>query len=149
MTITGAARSRPYQVLLIEDSRADVLMTRKSLEQGTIPLELHVTHDGVEAMKFVRRVPPYHSAPVPDLILLDLNLPRKDGREVLSEIKTDEELKSIPVIVLTTSQAEEDRVRSYKLHANCYVTKPVDFESFSGTMREIERFWLEVVSLPT
>ena len=140
--------SRPIDVLLIEDSDTDVLITRKSFQQSRMPVNLHVAKDGVEGMKFLRREPPYADAPVPDLILLDLNLPRKDGREVLAEIKSDEALKLIPVVVLTTSQAEDDRLRSYQLHANCYISKPVDFSGFAEIVSAIQDFWFRVVSLP-
>jgi CheY-like chemotaxis protein len=121
--------ARIFEVLLVEDSDTDVLMTREALEHDKMLINLHVIEDGVEAMAFLRREDPYGRAPRPDLILLDLNLPRKDGREVLAEIKADVDLKSIPVVILTTSNAEEDILRAYGLHANCYVTKPVDSSS--------------------
>lgn len=136
-------------VLMVEDSPSDALMTREALNHAKVINELHIVEDGVEALAFLRREGKYANAPRPDLILLDLNLPRKDGREVLSEIKFDERLKMIPVVVLTTSKAEEDVVRAYGLHANCYVTKPVDFSAFAEVVRSIRNFWFSVVTLPT
>ena len=125
-----------------------MLLAQEALESAKVSNALHVVSDGVEALAFLRREPPYENAVRPDLILLDLNLPRKDGREVLEEIKNDDLLKSIPVVVLTTSQAEEDIMRAYGLHANCYISKPVDFEQFTHVVRAIESFWFTVVSLP-
>jgi chemotaxis family two-component system response regulator Rcp1 len=139
---------RPYRILMIEDSPADVLMTREALEESPLAIDLHVVEDGERAMQFLRRTGRYSDTPRPDLILLDLNLPRKDGREVLAEIKVDESLKTIPVIVLTTSQAPEDVRKAYRLHSNCYIRKPVDFESYEPVVRAIERFWFTVVTLP-
>ncbi|MCP2245093.1 response regulator [Lentzea aerocolonigenes] len=135
-------------VLLVEDDPGDALMTQEAFEHHKIRNTLHVVKDGVEAIEFLRRQGKYENAPRPGLILLDLNLPRKDGREVLSEVKNDPELRSIPVVVLTTSEAEEDILRSYSLHANAYVTKPVDFDRFIEVVRQIDDFFVTVVKLP-
>lgn len=135
-------------VLLVEDDPGDVLMTREAFEHHKIANQLHVVSDGVEAVAFLRREGKYADAPRPGLVLLDLNLPRKDGREVLADIKSDENLCDIPVVVLTTSAAEEDILRSYKAHANAYVTKPVDFRRFVEIVRQIDQFFVTVVSLP-
>ncbi|GAA3438237.1 response regulator [Kutzneria kofuensis] len=135
-------------VLLVEDDPGDVLMTREAFEHHKLRNKLHVVADGVEALQFLRREGEYADAPRPGLVLLDLNLPRKDGREVLAEIKSDESLRSIPVVVLTTSEAEEDILRSYDLHANAYVTKPVDFDRFIDVIRQIDDFFVTVVKLP-
>lgn len=135
-------------VLLVEDDEGDVLMTREAFEHHKLRNTLHVVSDGVEALEFLRREGRHADAPRPGLILLDLNLPRKDGRQVLQEIKSDETLRSIPVVVLTTSQAEEDILRSYDLHANAYVAKPVDFERFIDVIRQIDDFFVTVVKLP-
>jgi CheY-like chemotaxis protein len=135
-------------ILLVEDDPGDVLMTREAFEHHKIANVLHVVSDGVEAMQFLRRESPYEDVPRPGLVLLDLNLPRKDGREVLADIKNDPELCDIPVVVLTTSAAEEDILRSYKAHANAYVTKPVDFRRFVEIVRQIDEFFVTVVSLP-
>ncbi|WP_433803203.1 response regulator [Actinomycetospora sp. CA-084318] len=135
-------------VLLVEDDEGDVLMTREAFEHHKLRNTLHVVSDGVEALEFLRREGAHADAPRPGLILLDLNLPRKDGRQVLEEIKSDETLRSIPVVVLTTSQAEEDILRSYDLHANAYVAKPVDFERFIDIIRQIDDFFVTVVKLP-
>ena len=143
-----AAPPAVIDVLLVEDDPGDVLMTREAFAEHKLRNTLHVVPDGVEAVSFLRREPPYEGAPRPGLILLDLNLPRKDGREVLAEIKADESLRSIPVVVLTTSEAEEDVLRSYKLHANAYVTKPVDFDRFIDVVRQIDEFFVSVVRLP-
>lgn len=140
--------THPIEILLVEDSDADVLMTREALSYSKVLNELNVVPDGVEAMAFLRRQGCYASAPRPDLILLDLNLPRKDGREVLQEIKADPSLSLIPVVILTTSRAEEDILRAYGLHAACYVAKPVDFPGFAEVIRRIESFWFTVVTLP-
>ncbi|MEV5826643.1 response regulator [Spirillospora sp. NPDC052242] len=139
---------RPIEVLLVEDDPGDVLLTTEAFEHNKVQNFLHVVEDGEKAMAFLRREGEYADKPRPDLILLDLNLPRKDGREVLSEIKDDEELRSIPVVVLTTSEADEDILRSYHLHANAYVTKPVDFERFVSVVRRIDDFFVSVVKLP-
>ena len=135
-------------ILLIEDNPADVRLTQEALKDAKVKNDLHVVGDGVAGMEFLQRTGEYSEAPRPDLILLDLNLPRKDGREVLEEIKADEDLRRIPVVVLTTSRAEEDVLRSYNLHANCYVTKPVDLDQFIRIVRSIEDFWLTIVRLP-
>ncbi len=139
----------PLNVLLVEDSPTDVLITQEALKEAKLLTELHVVEDGVEAIAFLRKEGQYAGAPRPDLIILDLNLPRKDGREVLADIKNDEKLKVIPVVVMTVSQAEEDILKAYGLHANCYITKPVHFESFVKVVRAIESFWFTVVSLPS
>ncbi len=139
---------RPREILLIEDSPSDADLAREALGQGKILNNLHFVEDGVEAMKFLRRKEPYLRVPRPDLILLDLNLPKKSGVEVLTEIKTDQSLKLIPVVILSTSAAQEDIIQSYSLHANCYITKPVDFVQFTKVIRLIEEFWLAVVQLP-
>ncbi len=138
----------PIEILLIEDSPGDVRLTVEALKEGKVLNRLSVVTDGVEAMEFLRREGSRSGAPRPDLILLDLNLPRKDGREVLEEIKSDPELKCIPVVILTTSQLEADVARAYELYANCYITKPVDFRQFISVIRSIEDFWLTVVKLP-
>jgi len=138
----------PIDILLVEDDPGDVLMTREAFEHHKIRNALHVASDGVEALQFLKREGRFGEAPRPGLILLDLNLPRKDGREVLGEIKQDPVLRTIPVVVLTTSEAEEDILRSYDLHANAYVTKPVDFEKFVEVVRQIDDFWVTVVQLP-
>ena len=140
---------RPVDILLVEDSPTDVFLAREALEQAKVLNTLHVVSDGVEAMDYLHRRGPYAGAVRPDLVLLDLNLPRKDGREVLAEIKADAGLKRIPVVVLTTSKAEEDILRAYGLHANCYVAKPVDFDRFAEVVKAIESFWFTIVSLPT
>lgn len=139
---------RVVEILLVEDDPGDVLMTREAFEDYKLRNQLHVVDDGVKALEFLRREGEYAEAPRPDLVLLDLNLPRMDGREVLQAIKSDSELASIPVVVLTTSEAEEDIVRSYSLHANAYVTKPVDFERFIQVVRQIDDFFVTVVRLP-
>ncbi len=138
----------PVEILLVEDNPGDERLTREALREGKVYHNLHWVKDGVEAMAFLRRQGKYASVPRPDIVLLDLNLPKKDGREVLEEIKTDEDLKRIPVVVLTTSKAEEDVLRTYNLHANCYVTKPVDLEKFIVVVKSIDVFWLTVVTLP-
>ncbi len=141
--------TRPIQILLVEDSPSDAKLTISALKLAKVANELHHVEDGVEAMDFLRHKGNYEKSPRPDLILLDLNLPRKDGREVLKEMKEDPALNSIPVIVLTTSNAERDVLQSYKLHCNCYVTKPVNFDRFLECVRSIEQFWLSVVVLPS
>ncbi len=135
-------------ILLVEDSPTDVMMTREALDYYKVLNPLHVVDDGVEAMKYLRREGKYSAAPRPGLIILDLNLPRKSGREVLEDVKADPELMNIPVVVLTTSKSEEDVARSYGLHANCYITKPVDFTKFIDVVRSINEFWFGVVTLP-
>jgi two-component system, chemotaxis family, response regulator Rcp1 len=139
---------RCIDILLIEDSAADIRLTREALKEAKVLNRLHVIEDGAAAMEYLRRQGPYAGSPRPDLILLDLNLPKKDGREVLAEIKQDEALMTIPVVVLTTSTAEEDVVRSYHLRANAYVTKPVNLQQFFEVVAAIEGFWLAVVTLP-
>jgi CheY-like chemotaxis protein len=138
----------PVAVLLVEDDPGDVLMIREAFEENKVRNELHVCSDGEDALLFLRQEGPHEGAPRPDLVLLDLNLPRRDGREVLAEIKADERLRTIPVVVLTTSEAEEDVLRSYALHANAYVTKPVDFDRFIDVVRQIDEFFVTVVKLP-
>ena len=138
----------PIEMLLVEDNPDDVDLTIEALEDAKIANRLHVVSDGVAALAFLNREGGYVHAPRPDLILLDLNLPKKGGREVLAEIKNDPKLRCIPVVVLTTSSADEDILRAYDLHANCYITKPVDFEQFSRVIHAIEDFWLTVVKLP-
>ncbi len=142
------ALPKHIEILLVEDSPADVLITQDALAEVHLLNTIHVVEDGVEALAFLRKEVPYTAVPRPDLILLDLNLPRKSGREVLAEIKADPVLKSIPVVVLTTSQAEEDVWKAYDLHANCYVVKPLDFATFVQAVRSIRHFWLCVVTLP-
>ena len=148
MTLTETTPVRPIEVLLVEDDEGDVLMTREALAEGKVINRLNVVNDGVEAVEYLRRDGKYAEASRPDLILLDLNLPKKDGREVLEEVKADDSLRRIPVIVLTTSAADEDVLRSYDLHANAYVTKPVDFERFVEVIRQIDEFFISVVRLP-
>jgi CheY-like chemotaxis protein len=139
---------RPIEILMVEDNPGDVRLTREALKGGKVLNQLHVVEDGVAALDFLYRRPPHQGAPRPDLILLDLNLPKMDGREVLARIKSDDTLKIIPVVVLTTSQAEEDVLRAYRLSANCYVTKPVDLHQFNRIVQAVEEFWLTVVRLP-
>lgn len=146
---TAAEIGRPIEILLIEDNPGDVDLAREGLAEGKVRNNLHVVGDGEEAMAFLRREGKYANAVRPDLILLDLNLPRKDGREVLAEVKADEALKDIPVVILTTSRSEEDILKSYKLHANCYITKPLNFSRFIEVVKNIEKFWFTIVSLPT
>ena len=139
---------RPIEILLVEDNPGDVRLTVEAFKEGKLSNRLSVVEDGVEAVAFLRREGKYGDAPRPDLILLDLNLPKKDGREVLAEIKTDEDLRRIPVVILTISQAEEDIIKTYDLHANCYVTKPVGLDQFMKVVQSIEEFWLSIVKLP-
>jgi CheY-like chemotaxis protein len=139
----------PIEILLVEDSAADVRLTMEALKEAKVANRLTVVDDGVKAMDFLRRNGCYSDAPRPDLILLDLNLPCKDGREVLAEIKADLVLRRIPIVVLTTSSAQEDILKAYDLHANCYITKPVDFRQFMVVVRAIEEFWLTIVKLPS
>jgi len=138
----------PVEILLVEDNPGDYRLTQEALREGKVYNNLHWAKDGVEALDFLNRRGKHAAAPRPDIILLDLNLPKKDGREVLSEIKGDPALRPIPVVILTTSKAEEDILRSYDLHANCYVTKPVDLDKFIVVVQSIDRFWLTVVTLP-
>lgn len=139
---------RPIEILLVEDSPGDVRLTKEGIKESKMKNNLHVVGDGVEAMAFLRKKGKYANMPRPDLILLDLNLPKKDGREVLAEIKSDEDLKHIPVVVLTISKAEEDILRAYGLHANCYIVKPIDFDQFIKVVKSIEDFWFTIVKLP-
>jgi len=148
MTLLEPEVGFPIEVLLVEDDPGDVLMTREAFAEHRLRNRLSVVSDGDEALSYLRREGVYEDAPRPDLILLDLNLPRRDGRQVLEEIKSDPELRQIPVVVLTTSQADEDILRSYQLHANAYVTKPVDFERFVGVVKQIDDFFVSVVKLP-
>ncbi len=138
----------PIEILLVEDNPGDVRLTREALQDARITNRMSVAEDGVEALAFLRRQDRYAQAPRPDLILLDLNLPRKDGREVLAEVKADPLLRRIPVVILTTSAAERDILKAYDLHANCYITKPVDLDQFLAVVKSIEDFWLTVVKLP-
>jgi CheY-like chemotaxis protein len=139
---------KPIHILLVEDNPGDADLAREALEESKLNNALHVVDDGEKAMAFLHQEGVYANAPRPDLILLDLNLPKKDGREVLAEIKEDDDLKRIPVVILTTSQAEEDVLRTYDLHANCYITKPIDLNQFIHVVRSIEDFWLSIVILP-
>ena len=145
---SSAAVGRPIEILLVEDNPGDVRLAIEALRESKVRNNLHVARDGVEALAFLRREQPHEEAPRPDLILLDLNLPRKDGRKVLAEIKVDPRLHTIPVVILTTSRAEQDVLRSYELQANCYITKPVDLDQFITVVKSIEDFWLTIVTLP-
>jgi len=142
-------RNTPVEILLVEDNPGDVRLTQEALKESKVTNNLSVAEDGVEALAFLKREGKYADAPRPDLLLLDLNLPKKDGRELLEEIKANENLRRIPVVVLTTSKAEEDIVRMYNQHANCYITKPIDFDQFIEVIKSIENFWLTIVKLPT
>jgi chemotaxis family two-component system response regulator Rcp1 len=146
--MNGMKTIHPVEILLVEDNPGDVRLTLEALKDAKIFNHLHVVEDGVAALDFLYQRDPFSEAPRPSLILLDLNLPKKNGREVLFEIKSDEKLKTIPVVILTTSQAEEDVVKAYALHANCYITKPVDFAQFNKIVKSIEEFWLTLVTLP-
>ncbi|HEX3719823.1 MAG TPA: response regulator [Verrucomicrobiae bacterium] len=139
----------PIQILLVEDNPGDVRLTEEALKDAKVHTILHVAKDGVEALTFLRKTGQYADAPMPDIILLDLNLPRMNGLEVLKEIKNDEKLRQIPVVVITSSKAEEDVAKSYHLHANCYITKPIDFSQFIVMVQSIENFWFTIVRLPT
>ena len=139
---------KPIDILLVEDNPGDVDLAREALEETKMCNKLHVAFDGEEATAFLRREGQFANAPRPDLILLDLNLPKKDGREVLAEIKADESLKRIPVVILTMSRDEEDVLKTYSLHANCYITKPIDLSQFMKVVKSIEEFWLGIVVLP-
>jgi two-component system, chemotaxis family, response regulator Rcp1 len=139
---------KPIEILMVEDNPVDVLVTREALKQGRILNNLSVAEDGEEALDFLFRTGQFSAAPRPDLILLDLNLPKKDGREILAELKNNPSLRSIPVVILTTSQAEEDVMRSYDCGANCFIVKPVDLEQFTSTIRSVEDFWFSIVKLP-
>ena len=140
--------AKPIEILLVEDNPGDVRLTKEALKDARVANNLHITIDGVEALAFLRKQGKHAAVPRPDLILLDLNLPKKNGREVLEEIKKEEALRHIPVVILTTSQAEQDVVESYRLQANAYVTKPVDLDQFLKVVSSIEQFWLEIVKLP-
>ncbi len=140
---------RPIEILLVEDSPSDADLMLETLSQAKVANTIHLVEDGVEAIDFLRQQGKYENLPRPDLILLDLNLPRKDGREVLADIKADPQLKTIPVVILTTSAAEADILKAYELHANCYITKPVGFQEFIDAVRVIEEFWLVVAKLPS
>jgi len=142
------AGAAAIEVLLVEDSAGDVRLTREAFKDAKVHINLHVASDGIDAMAFLRREGEHANVPRPDLILLDLNLPKKDGREVLEEIKESPALKSIPVVILTTSASDADILRSYRLHANCYITKPVDLDGFLKVVKSIDSFWLSVVKLP-
>jgi CheY-like chemotaxis protein len=138
-----------YEILLVEDNPADVLLTQEAFSESKIPHKLWCVVDGEEALRFLRQTDEHKDAPRPDVVLLDLNLPKKDGREILAEMKDDPSLRQIPVIVLTTSEAEQDIFRAYKLHANCYLTKPIDVNEFMGKIHSMEDFWLSIVRLPS
>ena len=139
---------KPIEILLVEDNPGDARLTREALSTSKVRNRLHRACDGEEAMRFLRREGAFAEMPTPDLVLLDLNLPRRDGREVLEDIKNDPALKHIPVVILTSSQAEEDILRSYRLHANCFITKPVDLEQLTKVVQGIEQFWFTLVKLP-
>ena len=146
--IAQKIETRLVDILLVEDNPGDVRLTKEALKDAKVLNEIYVARDGVEAMQFVHREGSFANAPMPDLILLDLNLPRKDGREVLAEIKKDPKLRHIPVVVLTTSKADEDIIKTYNLHANAYITKPVDLNRFVEIMHALEEFWFTIVKLP-
>jgi chemotaxis family two-component system response regulator Rcp1 len=148
MMESNGTSAQPLEVLLVEDSPGDVRLTQEALKDAKVHINLRVVRDGIDAMAFLLREGDYTKAPRPDLILLDLNLPKKDGREVLKEIKENPLLKSIPVVILTTSASEADILRSYLLHANCYITKPVNLDGFLTVVKSIDSFWLSVVKLP-
>ena len=139
---------RTIKILLVEDNAGDVRLTQEALKTGKVPHTMEVVKDGEQAMNFLHKNPPYTDAFTPDLILLDLNIPKKNGQEVLEEIKKDKKLKSIPVVILTTSSSEQDVLQTYANHANCYITKPVDFEQFINVIKIIDDFWLSVVKMP-
>ena len=146
--MSAAALGRPVEILLVEDNPGDVDLTRETLQDSKLLNHMNVVGNGVEAMAYLRRQGKYAEATRPDLVLLDLNLPKKDGREVLAEVKADDQLRRIPVVVLTTSCAEQDILQTYDLHANCYITKPVNLDQFSAVVRAIEEFWFTIVKLP-
>ena len=139
---------KPVEILLAEDNPGDVMLTKKALEQGKVANNLHVVTDGVEALEYLRQEGEYADEPRPDLVLLDLNMPRKDGQDVLEELQDDPDLRRIPVVVLTSSESEEDIAKSYELNANAYLTKPVDFDGFIDIVNRMENFWFKVVKLP-
>lgn len=142
-------QNKQANILLIEDNSGDIWLTKEAFNQSKKNTNLEVVSDGVEAYNYLKNQPPYENAPLPDLILLDLNLPKWDGRDVLKKVKSDEDLKHIPIIILTTSNAQKDVINCYKLYANCFITKPVDYESFFSIIKQIETFWLDTVILPT
>lgn len=141
--------AKPIDILMVEDNAGDARLAEEAFKESKMMNTLHRVKDGVEALAFVRRTDGFAEAPRPDIILLDLNLPKMDGRQVLEELKNDPDLKTIPVVVLTTSEAEQDILKSYELHANCYITKPVDLDKFMGIVKRLEDFWLSIVKLPT
>jgi chemotaxis family two-component system response regulator Rcp1 len=147
--MTVKMQLNPVEILMVEDNPGDVLLAKEALKEAKVHNVLHVVEDGVEAMAFLRREGRYAAAPRPDIILLDLNMPKKSGREVLAEVKADEKLKRIPIVILTISKAEEDILKSYSLHANCYIIKPVDFNQFIHVVKSIENFWFTIVKLPS
>jgi two-component system, chemotaxis family, response regulator Rcp1 len=146
--MTGRLRTRPIEILLVEDNQGDVRLTREAFKEGKVLNNLSDVGDGVKAMEFLRHEGKYSKSPHPDIILLDLNLPRKDGRELLAEIKMDINLRRIPVVILTTSKSEEDIIKTYNLHANCFITKPVDLDQFIKVIKSVEEFWFTIVRLP-
>ena len=146
--MSSQSPGKPIEILLVEDNPGDVRLTMEALKEGKVSNKVSVVGNGVDALDFLRRQGTYSTAPRPDIILLDLKLPKKDGREVLAEIKADEDLKLIPVVVLTSSQAEQDVLKTYQLHANCYITKPVDLDQFIAAIKSLEEFWFTVVRLP-
>ena len=148
ISTTSERPGMAIEILLVEDSPGDVRLTQEALRDAKVQNSLHVVTDGEEAIAFLRHIGSYTEAPRPDLILLDLNLPKKDGREILAEIKADASLKTIPVVVLTTSESDTDILQSYQLHANCYITKPADLQGFMKVVRSIEGFWLSIVKFP-
>jgi chemotaxis family two-component system response regulator Rcp1 len=148
VSVQKPTQSQPVVILLVEDNPGDVRLTREAFKEGKVLNDLHVAQDGVEALAFLHQEGHYANSPHPDIILLDLNLPRMDGRELLARIKNDPKLKRIPVVVLTTSKAEEDVLRSYELHANCYITKPVGLDQFIKIIQSVEDFWFTIVRLP-
>ena len=145
----GGLKGRPIEILLVEDSPSDVRLTQEALHRAKVNNTLNIARDGAEAMEYLRQEGRFAGVTRPDLVLLDLNLPRKSGQDVLAEIKSDERLKRIPVVVLTTSRAEQDIVKSYNAHANCYITKPVDLDKFIAVVKSIDEFWLTIVKLPS
>jgi two-component system response regulator len=146
--MTTPAVLKNIEILLVEDSQSDVIITREAFKEAKLLNTLHVVNDGVQALEFLRQQGIYASAPRPDLILLDLNLPRKNGREILAEVKEDPKFRTIPIVILTTSSADEDIVKAYALHANCYVVKPIGFDNFLKAVQSIQSFWFSVVALP-
>ena len=139
----------PIEILLVEDNEGDIELTKEAFAESKVSNTIHTAMDGEQALRFLYRQPPYQAAPLPDVVLLDINLPKIDGREVLETIKNDPVLSKIPVVMLTSSDAERDIIKSYQMHANCYVTKPVNLEKFLEVVRSVEEFWLSVVKLPT